>query len=107
MPGSIREVIYLGRDNTIDLILKEDDVAVDLSSVSRMVLITPSFTVDSDTVGFGSGKAFDCTEGSGKVILKLGSATGVIAGTLRGILYVYDPANTNGIRWGEIKLIIQ
>ena len=97
------ENVYDGHDNTIDLLLKADDVAEDLSSVTRMTLEVGSTTVDSDV----SGDAFDWDTGvTGKVILDLGGES-LAAGTYRATLTVYDPTNTNGIVWGKFKLIVQ
>ncbi len=36
-----REMIFLGRDNTLDWQLQADGVAVDLSSVTRMKEVAP------------------------------------------------------------------
>ena len=95
------EHIYNGRDNTIDLLLKADGSAVDLSSITRMVLydVAGGWTVDSDE----SSGSFDWTTGTtGKVIIDAGGA-GITAGDYWVKLRVYDATNTNGIVWGEAK----
>ena len=97
------ENVYDGHDNTIDLLLKADGAAEDLSSVTRMTLEVGSNTVDSDV----SGDAFDWDTGTtGKVILTLG-AEGLTEGTYRATLTVYDADNANGIVWGTFILIVQ
>ena len=97
------EYVYDGHDKTIDLLLKADGVAVDLSEVSRMTLEVGSATIDSDV----SGSAFDWDTGvTGKIILALGGE-GLTAGAHRATLIVYDPLNTNGIVWGTFKLIVR
>jgi len=97
------EVTYLGHDNTIDLLLKADDIAQDLSSVTRMTLEVDSVTINSAI----SGSAFDWNTGvTGKLILALGDES-LIAGEYRATLTVYDPTNTDGIVWGSFKLIVR
>lgn len=97
------ENVYLGHDNTIDLLLKADGVAVDLSAVTRMTLEVGDDTVDSGE----SPDAFDWDTGTtGKVILNLGGES-LTPRTYRATLTVYDPDNTNGIIWGKFKLIVQ
>ena len=97
------EVTYLGHDNTIDLLLKADGIAHDLSSVTRMTLEVDSVTVDSAI----STSAFDWATGTtGKLILILGDES-LIAGEYRATLTVYDSTNTDGIVWGSFKLIVR
>lgn len=97
----ITEKVYLGRDNTVDLLLMADGAAVDLSSVTRMTLDIGGTVVDSET----SPAAFDWDTGTtGKVILALGDVE-LSEGGYKTILTVYDPSNPDGIVWGEFKLI--
>jgi len=97
------EIVYDGHDNTIDLLLKADGVAQDLSAVTRMTLEVSDTTIDSDV----SGSAFDWDIGTtGKIILALG-AESLTAGTYIATLTVYDGDNTDGIVWGSFKLIVR
>ena len=97
------ERTYAGHDNTIDLLLKADGSAVDLSSVTRMTLEVAGSTIDSEV----SGSAFDWDTGTtGKVILTLG-AESLTEGTWQATLTVYDPDNENGIVWGTFNLIVE
>lgn len=99
---AIIETVYLGRDNTIDVLLTADDAAVDLSAVTRMVVteINDEFEIDSDD----SPAAFNWDTGTtGKVVLALG-AEDITAGTYVCSLIVYDPTNDDGINWGRIVL---
>jgi hypothetical protein len=102
----IKETIYLGRNNAIDLLLKAEGMAQDLSSVTRMTLIerNAAFTVDSST----EPAAFDWhdTGTTGKVKLALGAAA-IVAGTYVCDLIVYDPTNNNGINWGLLVLEVR
>ena len=106
------EKIYAGRDNTIDLILKAKVypatvvAAVDLAYVSRMQLVVGATTIDSST----SPARFNWTPApavKGKVTLIMGGA-GLTAGKGQvAILYVFDPSNPNGIRWGTFHVDIE
>ncbi len=98
----LTEITYNNRNNTIDLSLKADRSAVDLSSVTRMVLALSDGTeIDSDE----AGAAFDWDTGTtGKIIIALGEQT-ITAGKYKAVLYVYDPTNTLGLRWDRFNLI--
>ena len=100
----ITEIVVLGRDNTVDLLLKTDGDAQPLDAVTRMVLIVGGVTVDSAVVP----AAFDWHTGTtGKLVLDLGGVSSLTTGLKTATLYVYDPSNTDGIRWGSIKLNIE
>lgn len=97
--GNVIEYVYNGRDNTIDLLLKADGSAVDLSTVTRMIIKDKNgaWEVDEDD----SASAFDRdTDVTGKVIIALGDQ-GITARNYQVQLIVYDPNNTNGIVWGS------
>lgn len=104
------EYIYLGNDNAIELILKEDGVAVDLSGVTRTTLSFDSTTIDSATVGFGAGLAFDVSEGSGKLVMRLGDLVDGLGAPLIPVghyaaeLVIYDSEHDDGIVWGKINI---
>lgn len=96
--ADITEQIYLDRDNVIDLLLKADGEAQDLSAVTRMVLLEDGeeFTIDSDE----AAGVFDWETGTtGKITLTLGAQDDIEEGTYKVWLIVYDPSNTNGIVW--------
>lgn len=104
----IREAIYLGRSNTIDWQLQAERVAVDLLSVTRMVVSIGDIELDSDDLGGnGVGNAFYWTpnipaEGVANLFLKLGIAAAAASvppgrGFMR--LTVYDPDNPTGLVW--------
>ena len=100
----ITEHVYLGHDNTIDLLLTADGAAVDLGAVTRMTLeLDATTTLDSDT----SPDAFDWDTGTtGKLILALGGEA-IDAGTYeRCTLTVYAPDNAGGIVWSQLNLVV-
>ena len=97
--ANLLEYVYNGKDNTIDVLLKEGGDAVDLSAVTRMVLkdLGGEWTIDYDT----APSAFDWDTGvTGKVIIALGDQS-ITAGKYWVRLIVYDAVNTNGIVWGN------
>lgn len=106
---SVTETVYLNRDNTVDLLLKADGVAQDLSSVTRMILKEENgvWSIDSQTYG----SAFNWNPGTtGKVILDLAAALAdqsVTTGSNVVRLVVYDPSNTDGIVWDTFVLIVK
>ena len=97
--AAARETIYLGRDNAIDLQLQADGVAVDLTSVTRMILRDAGcvWEVDSTT----SPGAFDRSAGDGVVSLILGDEP-IPAGAYYCRLIVYDPTNVDGVVWDDL-----
>jgi hypothetical protein len=98
----ITETVYLGHDNTMDLLLKAGGSAQDLSSVTRMTLAVGDDTVNSDE----DADAFDWDTGTtGKVIISLGDQD-LAEGRHRAELVVYDPDNTNGVVWGRFFLVV-
>lgn len=99
------ELIYLGHDNFIDLILKSDGVAVDLTSVTRMTLTLGATLIDSDNGATDPIRWAKAGYATGQVKLYLGNQT-ITAGSYRAPLIVYDATNTNGIVWGLVPLAI-
>jgi len=102
----ITEVFYIGHDNTIDLLLKADGEAQDLSEVTRMKLIIGSTEIDSaseSNVFLWTG-----TGTTGKVIIDLKQYSGTLtAGAYMARLVVYDPGHPSGIVWGEFYLYVK
>lgn len=95
MSAQIIETVYIGRDNTIDLLLTEDGVSIDHSLITRVIVDlndTAGTTIDSDV----SPGAFSWDEG--KLVLSLGHE-GIATGSYNADLIVYDPINTSGIQW--------
>lgn len=94
------ENTFNGRNNTIDLLLKADGAAVDLSDVTRMTLTVGSTTLDSAT----HPAYFDWVHTpavTGKLVLALGAA-GLTAGEYqRATLVVYSADNVSGVRWPD------
>lgn len=100
---NIVENVYRDRDNTVDLRLKADDVAIDLSSITKMELIGDGWSINS----VSSPTLFDFQKGDGIVALFLGKVADIKSG--RGVIsiIVYDNDNPNGINWGKFSVTVK
>ena len=99
----LRETVYNGVDNAIDVILKKSGSAQDLSSVTRIKLLeeNDAFELDSTTdTDVFTWTGLDYT-GQVKMVLGLES---IPDGTYTARLITIDPTYTNGLCWGEIEL---
>jgi len=96
------EIVYLGADNVIDLVLLEDGAAVNLGGVTKMSLDFEGTIISSDT----SPDAFDWSTGEGKLSLALG-AESIATALYNAKLMVYDAENTNGIVWGKLRIVVK
>lgn len=102
--NTVTELCYIGRDNSIDVELREDGVAVDLSLVTRVRL--ELFDVDDEDAAPAvvdssiTAAAFDFNTdaGDGIIHIKLGAILSS-EGEYRVRLVTYDPDNANGLVW--------
>jgi hypothetical protein len=100
------EFAYLSRENTIDLLLKSNDSAVDLSGTTAMNLklgshLVTSTNSTSDISWNGVGYA------TGEARLHLGNLSTLTAGIYDGFLAAFDASTPNGVVWGPIALEIK
>ena len=105
----ITETVYPSFDNEIILVVKENNIIVDLvdTEVNRVALKFGEYLVDSALVGSGDG-CFDwSTRGDeGIVIVTLGSLELPIkSGSYDANLIVYDPLHLNGQVWPLFNLV--
>jgi len=102
--GTDREIIYFGRDNSIDLRLKASGVSQNLTNTTKIQVIFGSgVTIDSSV----SPTLFSGTTSTvGALSLKFGSLSDrLTSGTVYNAeILVYDDSNTNGINWGTIPI---
>ncbi|MBW8001767.1 MAG: hypothetical protein FVQ80_07055 [Planctomycetes bacterium] len=103
-----RELVWLGRDNTIDLLLKSDGSAYDLSSATTIAMVFSGVTINSDA----QPSWFDWTTSSlttGQVNVSLGTAgTSIPSGFVYDAkLIVYTSSNTRGIIWGTVPVSVK
>lgn len=95
------EVLYLGHDNTIDLLLKADGVAVDLSSVNQITASFNSKLISSTDAAAGLITWAQDGYDTGEIRIAVGGQA-IPAGKYNVPIIVYDAANTNGIHWGYV-----
>lgn len=98
-----REVVYLGRDNTVDLQILADGIPVDLSSITKYELKDTqcSWLVSSLT----SPTAFDDSLGDGKLTISLGEEV-IPVGDQSAWLILYDANHQDGIIWCKVLLTV-
>lgn len=104
----MRETVYLGRDNTIELELSVDGTpltASQMQAITRLELIYNGQTISSET----EPDAFDWStrEAQGVVILALGSVSMATGTDLAADLIVYSSDNPNGIKWPSFTLKVE
>jgi len=99
------EFVYLGHDNSIDLILKSNGTAVDLSDVTDMTLTFGAKLIKSDNGDSDPIRWIKSGYDTGEIRLFLGDQM-IRAGNYNAPLIVYDPTNPNGIFWGSIPITV-
>jgi len=112
------EVVYVTRDNRVDLRLKADyndgngmDY-VDLAAATRMDIIVGSITVTSTNTANDVIRWAQVGYATGEVRMWLGQYTYLVGttptylptGRYDAPLIVYDPTNTHGIVWGHVPI---
>lgn len=104
-PQTPAEQIFLGRDNAIAYVLREDKVAIeDLSPVTRIVVTVGEVVIDSTVVGSDVIWWTDQVEYKGVLVdylqMVLGHQ-GLAVGTYTMDVVAYDPGNQSGVVWGS------
>jgi hypothetical protein len=105
----IREYVFLGHDNSIDVILKsrraEDDlpVAQDLAAVNKITLTVGDVLVSSTNQANDPIRWLQTGYDTGEVHISLG-AQSLTPDTYRAPLVVYDTDHPEGIVWGFIPV---
>jgi len=103
-----REIVYLGRDNSVDLLLKEDGVAYNLSGFTDMTLVVGSVEITSDNGSTSSIRWSKDGYDTGEVRLYIGNESSLVAGKFCCPLVVYDESTyTNGLVWGYVDLTLR
>lgn len=86
-------------DNEFSRYFLEDEVAVDLSNVTRVTIELDQVYDSAELGGVGAGEEIDCSEGSsGKIIFRLGGQS-VSSGRYDAEVVTYDTTHTNGLVW--------
>ena len=99
------EFIYLGHDNSIDVILKSNGAAVALTSVTRITLTLGAKLIDSDNGDTDPIRWIKAGYATGEMRLFLGAEV-ITEGNYQGALIVYDATNPEGIVWGRIPITV-
>jgi len=100
----LREKVYNGTDNAIDVICKKSGVAQDVTGATKILLkdqsdsIDLDSSVDSGVFTFASGLDY-----TGQVQMVLGGES-IPDGVYTARLIVVDATYTNGLCYGEIEL---
>lgn len=103
-----REIVYLGRDNSVDLLLKEDGVAYNLSGFTAMTLLVGTVEIESSNGSTASIRWAKDGYDTGEVRLYIGNVANLVAGKFCCPLVVYDAATyTNGLVWGYVDLTLR
>jgi hypothetical protein len=97
----LEEIVWNGRDNTIELSLSVDGAAITHTSITRALLIVGATTLDSNT----TPAYFDFTQAD-RLILKLGAAGLTVARTTARLI-IYDASHANGLVWGDLILDVR
>jgi len=100
--SSLKETVYIGRNNAIRLILNEDGVAfhtaypdVDPTQWVLTISTTPAITIDSDV----NPEAFDWDETTSVLELRLGAMLSTAFNYTTAILTVYAAQWPDGMVW--------
>lgn len=102
----ISEVVYKGRDNTIDLQLSSDSGVADLSGVTKIELVD-AFGRTGTISSIEHSEYFDMSEGDGVLKLSLGMADLAIGKSYNFEIILYDSDNENGVNWGQFMAMVK
>jgi copper chaperone CopZ len=100
------EIVFLAHNNTIDLLLKADGVAQDLSNVTKITATFRATTIISEDHVSGSIKWDNAGYATGEIRLDLGGQT-IAARSYCVPIVVYDLANTDGVVWGYVPIEVK
>lgn len=102
------ETIYIGRDNTIDLILKADGEAVDLSSVTQIDVSVGGVVIESSNADTDAIRWAQVGYDTGEIRISFGSVDGLVASSAKKWAYIviYDLENPDGVVWGSFPVLI-
>ena len=88
----LTEIVYKGADNPNSVTFYEDNVAMDFSATTRMLL---TFTGSSAVVDTDISAIIDWSSGGGLVVFNLNDIS-ISSGSYTATLKVYDAAHADG-----------
>ncbi len=99
-------IIYLGKNNFIEIILQEDGVSISLTGVTKIELkigeIIISSTNEDDDPILWKRDGYE----KGEIHFILGKQK-IEAGLYDAFLIIYDPIYVDGFFWGRIPIIFK
>ncbi len=98
---------YLDRENTVDLILLADGVAVDLAAVTSIKAVFNTVEIISTDKGAGLIKWDQGGWDTGEIRLDCAADSDLVSqgdGTWDVPIVVIDPSNPTGIDWGSVRI---
>ena len=96
--ATITEYHWIGHDNTIDLVLKEDGSAVSTTSLTTVTLTLDDQTISSTNQASDPIRWNQTGYATGEIRIDLSGET-VNVGEHEAVVTAYDAANTDGIVW--------
>ena len=95
------ELIWIGRDNSIDLVLYSNSSAVDLAAVTEMRLSLKNSTIilTSTDSALGLIRWGSTGYATGEIRIVAGGSSVITPGRYTATLVVFDPSNSSGIVW--------
>lgn len=101
------EVVYLGHDNTIDLLLKASSSAASLTSVTNITVTFDDTLIEgSSSASSGAITWAGSSYSTGEVRLTLGAQT-IDPGRYDVPVIVYDASNATGIVWDIVPIRVR
>ena len=103
------DTIYLGHDNSVDLILKVDNVAYSLASITSITATFGDVTITSTDAAAGTIRWNQAGYATGEIRLVMGALETITASErpYNVPIVTYDAVNTTGIVWGKYKIKVK
>jgi len=102
------DTIYLGHDNTVDLVLKVDNVAFDLSDITSITATFGDVTITSTDKVSGTITWDQPGYDTGEIRLDMGGQAITASKKPYSVpIVTYDAINTTGIVWGEHRILVK
>jgi hypothetical protein len=103
-----REIVWLGHHNTIDLILKSNGTAVDMTNVQTLTLNLGGITLTSTNSTAQTVTWNKAGYATGEIRINLSGQSTLASGEYDCHVVVYDLGDTTGIVWGDsVPLLVK
>jgi hypothetical protein len=101
-----KEVIFLGHDNWISRILRENGTAQDLAAVSTITMTFGDVLVSSSNQGSDEIRWNQTGYDTGEIRINLGNRMDLPAGDHRVPIVVYDATYPDGLVWDIVDVVV-